>query len=234
MQLCFFERLPYSYKSPAGNYIPEVTEAVNAIHRFDKDTVLQTVENAIEHYRKSLPPYFIYAFIQKCAQELLECMSEYLDDRNISKSRNQQTELSSAPDMGLLCGRFRDFTDRLFKETEEKRGEKSHNGSIDEVLKYIQLHYTGDISIEKICSVFFFNQSYFSVLFKSKTGENYNDYVMELRIKKAKELLSTGRYKVNEIAGMVGYNSSRYFSRVFKMKTGELPQEYKNRKQSGI
>lgn len=230
--LCYFERLPYPYKSPSGTYIPEVTEAVNAIHMYDKGTLLQTAGDAIEHYRKSLPPYFIYAFIQKCAQELLECMAEYLDERTLTERRQQQAELATAPDMDRLCRRFIDFTESLFSETEEKRGAANHDGSIDEVLKYIQLHYTQDISIEKICSVFFFNQSYFSVLFKTKTGENYNDYVMELRIKKAKELLRTGRYKVNEIAGMVGYNSSRYFSRVFKMKTGELPQEYKNRKQN--
>ncbi len=230
--LCYFERLPYSYKSPSGTYIPGVTEAVNAIHMHNKNTLLHTAGDAIEHCRKSLPPYFIYALVQKCAQELLECMAEYLDEHTLIERRQQQTDLATAPDIDMLCRRFIDFTERLFNETEEKREEASHDGSIDEVLKYIQLHYTGDISIEKICSVFYFNQSYFSVLFKSKTGENYNDYVMELRIKKAKELLRTGRYKVNEIAGMVGYNSSRYFSRVFKMKTGELPQEYKNRKQN--
>lgn len=50
---------------------------------------------------------------------------------------------------------------------------------------------------------------------------------MELRIEKAKELLSIGKYKVYEVAEMVGYNSSRYFSKVFKIKTGVLPQHYK-------
>lgn len=129
-------------------------------------------------------------------------------------------------DIENLLYRFENLTEDFF-ESEDKKTEEGYKGTIDDVLRYIQLHYMGDISIEKICSVFYFNQSYFSVLFKGKTGINYNDYVTELRIKKAKALLKSGNYKIHEIAEMVGYNSARYFSRVFKAKTGELPQEYR-------
>lgn len=104
----------------------------------------------------------------------------------------------------------------------------SKGDTFDEILAYIQMKYMQELSVDKICKVFYMNESYFSSLFKNKMGCNYNEYVTALRINKSKELLETGKYKVNEVADMVGYHSSRYFSRVFRSKVGILPQDYRN------
>lgn len=227
VDICYFERLPYTYKMPSGIYMPEIHDAWNAIHRYDQEALLEIVNTAIVRYKKLFPPYFMYYIVKKCTQELLDCISGYLEEDSIHMWKKRQTELETAPNVSELCYRFENLTRALFEECSKKREEKNYAGNMDEILQYIQLNYAGDLSIEKICSVFFFNQSYFSALFKSKTGQKYSDYVMELRIEKAKELLSIGKYKVYEVAEMVGYNSSRYFSKVFKIKTGVLPQHYK-------
>lgn len=221
-RFCFFDNLSYSYKSPSRTYGVDLVGIGNAIHLGEKENVQNEVVRLAESYKKSAPAYVIYSFVLKCASMLFEKEEK-------EEWKNDEKELATAQNLEILLERFKRVTEDFF-QIEEKQQEKRYGGTIDEVLQYISLHYMEDISIEQICKVFYFNQSYFSVLFKGKTGENYNDYITDLRIGKAKGLLRSGRYKVNEIAEMVGYNSSRYFARVFKAKTGELPKEYKDRK----
>jgi hypothetical protein len=67
--------------------------------------------------------------------------------------------------------------------------------------------------------------AYFSKQFKKRMGVNYNDFVTDLRMKKAQRLLHLGWYSVAEVAGMVGYKSQRHFSRLFKAHMGCYPSE---------
>lgn len=65
-----------------------------------------------------------------------------------------------------------------------------------------------------------------SVLFKKEMNCTVNEYLTSFRILKAKVLLQENRYKIYEIANMVGYGSSQYFSRVFCQEVGVVPTEY--------
>lgn len=225
---CFFERLPYPYKSPGSIYARDISAVEHALHLHNREQVLDVVKETICRYEKSLPPYVIYSFIQRCAKEIWNLCEENAALPQEYEQKDLLSQLTAAPDMERLLERFYSFAASACKGLEQHRG-NHYGGTMDEVINYIHLKYTQDISIEKICSVFYFNQSYFSSLFKSKTGCNYNDYVTNLRVEKAKELLKSGNYKITEISEMIGYNSSRYFSKVFRSRTGELPQEYKNR-----
>ena len=55
------------------------------------------------------------------------------------------------------------------------------------------------------------------------------DYITEIRIDKACELIKADKYKIYEVAEIVGYSSSQYFSQVFKRAKGITPQEYDER-----
>ena len=67
----------------------------------------------------------------------------------------------------------------------------------------------------------------FSTLFKKETGQNFLDYLTELRISKAKELLCGETLSVQDVAETVGYSDLKYFSRLFKKATGVSPSDYK-------
>ena len=88
-------------------------------------------------------------------------------------------------------------------------------------------NYNKKITLEKLSELVYMNPSYFSVYFKQKTGQNYIDYLTNLRIEKAKELLQNTDCKIYEIATMVGYDDFRYFSRLFKKSTGVNAFEYR-------
>ena len=70
------------------------------------------------------------------------------------------------------------------------------------------------------------NPAYFSSSFKKYTGSSFIHYTMELRVRRAKELLKEGK-KVSEIAQLLGFHDTRYFTRTFKKYAGVTPSEYK-------
>lgn len=98
---------------------------------------------------------------------------------------------------------------------------------ITEAKKYIQEHYQEALRLEEVSSAIGFNATYFSTLFKKETGQNFMDYLTELRINKAKELLCEADISVSDAAEMVGYRDLKYFSRLFKKTTGISPSDYK-------
>jgi len=73
-----------------------------------------------------------------------------------------------------------------------------------------------------------FNPSYLSRLFKQKTGLNLSDYISDIRVQKAKELLQDMNMKIYEVAQALGYSSSANFVRFFRKATGISPQEYRD------
>ena len=65
--------------------------------------------------------------------------------------------------------------------------------------------------------------------FKAETGITFNDCLKRYRIAKAKELLSEGNMRINEVALAVGFSDSRYFAKIFKETTGKSPGEFMGR-----
>ena len=71
------------------------------------------------------------------------------------------------------------------------------------------------------------NASYFSSLFKRTFGVNFLDYLTQLRMDAARELLRDPLRSTAEVAGMVGYESANYFTRAFKKNVGMTPTDYR-------
>lgn len=102
-----------------------------------------------------------------------------------------------------------------------KREEKS--GSIIEMAKnYIKNNYHKDISLDDVSREVNISPYYFSKLFKETTGENFIEYLTNLRMDKAKELLETTECSMKEICVRTGYSDPNYFSRSFKKNVGSL------------
>lgn len=106
-----------------------------------------------------------------------------------------------------------------------KKGEHS-NLCIEKAKAYIKAHYNKDISLEEVSRKVDISLYYFSKLFKNVVGENFIDYLTQIRIEAAKELLYS-EMSIKEIAIEVGYRDSNYFSRLFKKCVGITPTEFK-------
>lgn len=100
---------------------------------------------------------------------------------------------------------------------------------VDCVMKYVDEHYSdGELSVLKISNSIFVDSSYIRRLFKRELNMTVTDYITEVRMKKAKELLMLGRYKLSEVCEKVGFNDSGYFSKVFKKHYGISPSVYES------
>ncbi len=101
------------------------------------------------------------------------------------------------------------------------------NSAILRAIKYVNENYKKNIYISDVAEYVGLNQVYFGRLFKICTGENFTDYLINLRIEKAMKLLEEGNMKISEVSESVGYDNIKYFSRIFKRRTGKTPNEYK-------
>ncbi|GIP34168.1 helix-turn-helix domain-containing protein [Paenibacillus sp. J2TS4] len=95
--------------------------------------------------------------------------------------------------------------------------------------KYIREHYDKDISLQDVAATVHMSESYFSRVFKKYSGVSFIEYVTQLRLEKAKQLLQRPDAKIYEVALAVGYQDSRYFSQLFRKWTGETPTEFRRR-----
>lgn len=101
---------------------------------------------------------------------------------------------------------------------------------IRDIKRYIIDNYDKDLNLKSLSKQFYLNQYYFSAYFKQKTGRNFKDYLVEVRMQKALELLLDNRnISTQELAGLVGYHDVKTFSEKFRQFHGESPSSYKKR-----
>ncbi|MEN6315589.1 MAG: response regulator [Clostridiaceae bacterium] len=104
----------------------------------------------------------------------------------------------------------------------------SASHTIGIIKDYLDKNFSNNcISLDLVAEKVNKNPAYVSYLFKNETGKNFTEYVTELRINKAKGLLSDVRVKLYEISAMVGYADASHFTKIFKKYTGLIPSEYR-------
>lgn len=101
-----------------------------------------------------------------------------------------------------------------------------NNPLVTNILLYIQDNFDKDISLTTISDHFKLSEGYISKLLKSTANINFKNYVNTLKVSKAKKMLSTGKYKVNEVSAMVGCDNTNTFIRIFKKYEGISPGEF--------
>ncbi len=95
--------------------------------------------------------------------------------------------------------------------------------------EFIEANYNKQINLDMISQAAFLSPNYFSSFFKENTGYNVSEYLIKVRVEKAKELLKDFKLTVNEISRMVGYEDSNYFNQLFKKVEGIPPGEYRKK-----
>lgn len=97
---------------------------------------------------------------------------------------------------------------------------------IEQAMIYLQQNYMRDISLDSCADHLGTNPFFLSKSFKQVTGRNFIDYLTELRMEKAKELLRDTGLRICDVAQQVGYQHS-YFNRIFKKLEGMTPTRYR-------
>ena len=121
------------------------------------------------------------------------------------------------------------------KQETPEPAEQSVNLKLDKTSKimsqvdvYLSKNYMHDISLDSVSQIINFSPFYFSKLFKQHFQTNFIDYLTDIRIRTAKEILKDPTKSAKDIGAMVGYVDPNYFAKIFKKKTGKTPTEYRN------
>ena len=106
-------------------------------------------------------------------------------------------------------------------------GSYNNENMITKVKKYIDDNFTRqDLSLYTVAREFNFSESYFSIFFKEKAGENFLNYVEKQRLSFAINLINQKKHTIADIANKVGYTNKTTFYRAFKRNYGVSPHEY--------
>lgn len=204
--------------------------ANSAIITFEcKSRALRSIANNILHfndYEKNL--------LNKIISETKSGYEDKLNDVHLKKmTRKKQPPFACDQIIKncielLLISLIRDT--QTMQTTEEMSLNMSSDKIVDGIITILndKLENSENVNLDEISYKLGFSKSYIKSQFKKKTGFSIIQFYINIKIDKAKKLLSQQKYTVSEIADMLGFGSVYYFSRQFKTHTDMSPTEYMN------
>ncbi|GIQ68901.1 response regulator [Xylanibacillus composti] len=203
---------------------------------------LEEIEAAADKWVAAVDAYARIPFgqLEQWMAQLEQLEAQFLhqppfaDPAEAGESAVKPPELPKAP---WPFDEDRRFSSALWKRTLAERlmqiaqywAERNTGGKnvIREIARYIDTHYSQEITLQDISSHFYLSREYISRKFKQETGENISEYIGRVRMEHAKLLLKNPALKVAQIAEMVGYTDEKYFSKVFRKLVGVSPNQYR-------
>ncbi|MBO0993206.1 response regulator [Bacillus sp. SD088] len=166
---------------------------------------------------------FIYHFLTNIIYERGWLISEVLKDESFY--------LITAAEKFKSKQQIKDWANkiiiRIVKYAEYQRNINPNHlikSTLSQIEKSIELEE--EITLNSVAEKLFINPSYLSRLFKQETGSTFSKYLLERKMKRAKELLNRGE-RVYDTASFLGYNDVSYFTKVFRKYWGTTPGEIK-------
>ncbi len=134
----------------------------------------------------------------------------------------QLSGLGSLDDILLWLDSFCEKICAMLAERKEKRSDKF----VYMAKRYIHEHYREKLTLSEIAEHLTISPGYLSSTFSRYMNKTVSDYIAEVKIDHAKELIDSGQYLIYEIADQLGFENAYYFSKVFKKVTGMAPKNY--------
>ena len=185
----------------------------------DIKLVMNTIMN--ELITKEIPP-----FIKKCIiYDVFNSFLRVMIEKNIAKNMITNIDIKEVESEEELNNILNSLCENIceFLVSEDK------DELLCKIKEYMNNNYTrNELSLIEMADYFDITPQYLSNYFKNKEGENIIDYITNLRIQKAKNLLENTDLTIKEIISQIGYLDASSFNRKFKKLTGYTPGEYRS------
>lgn len=202
--------------------------------------IIQMIRTGQQQEAMYLIKSFLEALLERGAKEIdvqqgmLQLLGSILhairhlgmDPNRIFRSANLYEQLAQIREPRKMLNWFEQKIINPFIQELESRSDVQLKKVVETAMIYLQNHYMKDISLDSCADHTGVNAVALSKSFKQVTGTNFIDYLTELRMEKAKELLRETEQKINDVAVKVGYQHS-YFNRIFKKHVGVTPSHYR-------
>ena len=161
-------------------------------------------------------------------KEINRCCYEIMEENNSAEPGRYYMIQAEMTKMLILIFRAINGSER--SENPGIRFESYSKGYVvQQIIRYMNENYANKITLDQIAKNMFLSSVYISKIFKEKTGDSPINYLIRIRLQKAKELLEDGHGNIKSIASMVGYDDVYHFSKIFKKYYGESPLNYQKR-----
>ena len=229
----------YLLKNQISSEVIETTLAAIEVELLEKSkmTVL-TIENVVRSFldgdrqnpadttQKLEHAYDAYKAgqFEWSLQTLIDVIGKLFEREYI---QNEKRDIYKPPpaESQVLLEWIKERLNQIARWTQEE--ERQISPVVSRARSYIEENYgKKELDIQTISDFLAISPSWLSVRFRKETGQTINEYITGVRVREATRLIRQGRYRLYEIAEMVGYGSSRYFSKVFLQKTGFSPHSF--------
>ena len=207
----------------------------NLIERFLRSGSVITVQDLMDDLltaigRKNLQSFL---FRQYIVMDMYFLVTEFLEKVGVEKSlilKHFDKIQPQASELTSVSGTCQYLTE-LIKSAVELRNSsanKRYDNSVEKAQEYIRENFSNeDISLNTVSKIVNLSPTHFSTIFSKESGKTFMEFLTEVRMDKAKELLLCSPKRSSEIAYEVGYRDPHYFSYVFKRMVGCSPREFR-------
>lgn len=173
----------------------------------------------------------IQAMLQMLSREVAVMSEQLQDELSAENARTRLKGLEEAETIDEVKGILFQYLTDLFRTYVAVSETKSYRAMVNEMKNYIEENFANpDLSLKHLSDRFQVSGKYASYLFKTEFKMKFVDFVTELRMKEAEQLLLETDYSLQDIALQVGYANAITFGRVFKRVAGITPGDYRSLK----
>lgn len=113
------------------------------------------------------------------------------------------------------------------QKTRSENDDYRNRIKVEQAIIYMKENFAGNINMAMVSNHVSMNYTVFSIAFKEYTGENFVNYLRNIRMEEAKRLLTETDQKIGQISLMAGYDNGKHFMKTFKYVVGVTPSEYR-------
>lgn len=219
-----------NYMAQAGGLIIFPPSKPHAIRAVSAKSEYWSIHFSLELITMSKKHFFQQEFVEPLYTASLQ-MPRYLAPEQVTGPMRQ-----ALFDLTHSKERWKQFQSLMFlcaqlmplcKRTENTHPIPAGHAAIRECVRYIETNYTNKLTLEELANHVHLHPNYLSSLFRKDTGQSIFDFLIHLRVYKARRLLLNPQLSVSQVAELTGFNSADFFCRKFKQIVGTTPNAYR-------
>lgn len=228
-----YQRLLEDIISTNVNYPDEMSDRLNKAIRLNKkdefENILHDIIELLKGYPYSKSISMLFQVITECIKTINQTSQQdskkyYLGLDDINTIFSSLETLEQAEDW--LKNIFYNYQEMMEKINLLKNDK--HYKLVEKMRNYIKENFRDcNMNVESLADMAGYTSYYFSKIFKDITGLAVIDYIRQVRINTAKELLCIDEVKISDISGIIGFSNPSYFYSIFKKDVGLTPSAYK-------